>query len=61
MTWPESTSRVSEFLSIQAQDFIEDRCCRAESCSPDKFLSIQAQDFIEDTQAETIAVAIVDS
>ena len=38
-----------KFLSIQAQDFIEE-CCRPvlSPCSCIAFLSIQAQDFIED-------------
>ena len=36
------------FLSIQAQDFIEDDSLRAARKPPIIFLSIQAQDFIED-------------
>ena len=39
---------LSSFLSIQAQDFIED-CARPKPLTwPRTFLSIQAQDFIED-------------
>ena len=39
----------SEFLSIQAQDFIEDRYGKFDTPNGVKiFLSIQAQDFIED-------------
>ena len=36
------------FLSIQAQDFIEENCQHAFVTASCKFLSIQAQDFIED-------------
>ena len=39
---------VFRFLSIQAQDFIEETCAIHDHLSVDKFLSIQAQDFIED-------------
>ena len=41
-------SVATQFLSIQAQDFIEDHGCRKVGCDALKFLSIQAQDFIED-------------
>ncbi len=37
------------FLSIQAQDFIEDSDEVAQANEKVEFLSIQAQDFIEDT------------
>ena len=37
-----------KFLSIQAQDFIEDSALEATVAELSKFLSIQAQDFIED-------------
>ena len=37
-----------EFLSIQAQDFIEERIRLSRTTRPEGFLSIQAQDFIED-------------
>ena len=36
------------FLSIQAQDFIEEACSRDFPSPLPRFLSIQAQDFIED-------------
>ena len=36
------------FLSIQAQDFIEDRGAGSRNIKKEVFLSIQAQDFIED-------------
>ena len=39
---------VVEFLSIQAQDFIEESDNRYDDIVSIKFLSIQAQDFIED-------------
>ena len=39
------------FLSIQAQDFIEERAMTGRAGAvPATFLSIQAQDFIEDPQ-----------
>ena len=38
-----------KFLSIQAQDFIEDGGRGVEARPDMTFLSIQAQDFIEDT------------
>ena len=38
------------FLSIQAQDFIEDKGGTLTLGGQDKFLSIQAQDFIEEAQ-----------
>ena len=37
-----------EFLSIQAQDFIEEPKVLPRDRAPITFLSIQAQDFIED-------------
>ena len=39
------------FLSIQAQDFIEDTILLERASPILKFLSIQAQDFIEDCSA----------
>ena len=43
------TMRMNQFLSIQAQDFIEEgRYWFGVVCRADEFLSIQAQDFIED-------------
>ena len=36
------------FLSIQAQDFIEELTNRENRLAGSEFLSIQAQDFIED-------------
>ena len=41
------------FLSIQAQDFIEEDGERSDNASPTEFLSIQAQDFIEDVGKRT--------
>ena len=43
------------FLSIQAQDFIEDALSQAGQVKSVAFLSIQAQDFIEDDWSITIA------
>ena len=40
----------AKFLSIQAQDFIEDQHGWIRCMSSWTFLSIQAQDFIEDRQ-----------
>ena len=41
------------FLSIQAQDFIEDYICKSMlSIARNIFLSIQAQDFIEEDGGE---------
>ena len=37
-----------EFLSIQAQDFIEEKTLCRENSTLSTFLSIQAQDFIEE-------------
>ena len=37
-----------KFLSIQAQDFIEDRVANMGNVGSNQFLSIQAQDFIEE-------------
>ncbi len=45
---PQSHGR--EFLSIQAQDFIEDSISRSFTRNTIPFLSIQAQDFIEDVE-----------
>ena len=42
------TSTVRKFLSIQAQDFIEDSWADTSHRTEWEFLSIQAQDFIED-------------
>ena len=42
-----------EFLSIQAQDFIEDVSMRAVVSAAARFLSIQAQDFIEEPRLMT--------
>ena len=39
-----------KFLSIQAQDFIEESDAGDVETRIDEFLSIQAQDFIEETQ-----------
>ena len=39
----------SAFLSIQAQDFIEDKIVKLVAVERDAFLSIQAQDFIEES------------
>ena len=39
---------LEEFLSIQAQDFIEDIIIATAEKEKHLFLSIQAQDFIED-------------
>ena len=48
MTW--NFIRLAVFLSIQAQDFIEDSGPAAtRPPTPRRFLSIQAQDFIEDS------------
>ena len=44
-------SQILAFLSIQAQDFIEDEKHTAVQTVVDQFLSIQAQDFIEDTHS----------
>ena len=41
----------ASFLSIQAQDFIEDYLDSLDDSELLKFLSIQAQDFIEDGKA----------
>ena len=40
------------FLSIQAQDFIEEKLIEMLAVSRFKFLSIQAQDFIEERCCE---------
>ena len=40
------------FLSIQAQDFIEDHKIQSGRFEDVKFLSIQAQDFIEEAAEE---------
>ena len=39
---------IGQFLSIQAQDFIEDLLTHCEHLTWKEFLSIQAQDFIEE-------------
>ena len=41
--------KACRFLSIQAQDFIEDGNCHSFPERNHAFLSIQAQDFIEET------------
>ena len=46
-----STAQKLEFLSIQAQDFIEENLCHSDLRGANLFLSIQAQDFIEEVQA----------
>ena len=46
-----SKNEPSQFLSIQAQDFIEDRRTGGIELRKGQFLSIQAQDFIEESQA----------
>ena len=46
--------RRASFLSIQAQDFIEDVKSIISSGMRFEFLSIQAQDFIEDEIAEQL-------
>ena len=51
-------SRNRRFLSIQAQDFIEELRSRFRIASPALFLSIQAQDFIEDLTPPTILRAL---
>ena len=43
-----SSWNTAEFLSIQAQDFIEDSFNEDDTRSYREFLSIQAQDFIEE-------------
>ena len=48
MIYQIGVSKIREFLSIQAQDFIEDRASRGAVILLYIFLSIQAQDFIED-------------
>ena len=45
---PEAMKIYNVFLSIQAQDFIEDQGYPQQSVAMRAFLSIQAQDFIED-------------
>ena len=54
MTVEYSTAGIRQFLSIQAQDFIEDECVRQRGGSGSKFLSIQAQDFIEENEKKSI-------
>ena len=46
--------RAQSFLSIQAQDFIEDSSPRRENATATIFLSIQAQDFIEELEATSV-------
>lgn len=48
MSRAETTAMLSKFLSIQAQDFIEECSCSTTPAATASFLSIQAQDFIED-------------
>ena len=47
------------FLSIQAQDFIEDKHIYVEIVDYLKFLSIQAQDFIEEWFEDPGRIAIM--
>ena len=47
------TDKTKEFLSIQAQDFIEESAKTASVVVDNVFLSIQAQDFIEDKAVGT--------
>ena len=49
----EGIARIT-FLSIQAQDFIEERSFRILPLVLVQFLSIQAQDFIEDVRRPII-------
>ena len=50
---------VSLFLSIQAQDFIEDTADpRTKLTVQNIFLSIQAQDFIEDTIMSILSMVL---
>ena len=49
------------FLSIQAQDFIEDLKPLYAAVAGNSFLSIQAQDFIEDDTYALDADFVVDS
>ena len=49
MTEEQARKQLAEFLSIQAQDFIEELCAMPTQRHQSGFLSIQAQDFIEDT------------
>ena len=47
---------VGKFLSIQAQDFIEDTHQLAEDVYAARFLSIQAQDFIEEMLCRLLSI-----
>ena len=47
-----SQPRLKTFLSIQAQDFIEETTRMTMTARSNRFLSIQAQDFIEDSNTE---------
>ena len=47
----EYAGEYEEFLSIQAQDFIEEQATIVVLSQDVEFLSIQAQDFIEDLPA----------
>ena len=49
------------FLSIQAQDFIEEVYNDAAVSNGSRFLSIQAQDFIEDTLETMFNVGVRNS
>ena len=49
------------FLSIQAQDFIEEPCKPGAIVVAMLFLSIQAQDFIEESGPSTTAASHRDS
>ena len=48
--------RTPQFLSIQAQDFIEDGSMTLITMRMNQFLSIQAQDFIEECVSEAIQI-----
>ena len=58
MTARKPLLRRRPFLSIQAQDFIEEVFCELPRNARDVFLSIQAQDFIEDGRLREFAVVV---
>ena len=49
---------VESFLSIQAQDFIEENLCHSDLRGANLFLSIQAQDFIEDEKGRKAPIKL---
>ena len=53
-----TSGELLEFLSIQAQDFIEERRSSANVCARALFLSIQAQDFIEETIWRSVSMLL---